>query len=546
MAPKPSLLERLWFTSAKQLFQLRRKPGRLNFNEGYPASEHKELIKIEDPKNIFPKDQKYQLLNTETGKLEDAPPNHQLQKGDICVIKIPTEQQNSRSTTTTGKADNTNLRIRFIEHIPPQIEGHTNIQGAILNTHGINSNLSISSERTKHAAILRHNAANPKNQQMFISYDPPGYGLSGEAKIAMTQNKGHKLEELTIGSMSLMAHYTSAKAKEASANQDIGLSIHTHSMSTGVATSLVSDVFEGKEKSYCGVKVPSKESLNLTSLSIDSPYTSFQEVVTDSSKGIIPKAAYNKLGLPDLDNVTKMENLAQNAPKGFKIDIEQPRAKGGELSALVGSGDGIMKHKYAEKIAAAAVRGINKNPNYTNTDKEGAVTLCLINEATHHGKTAQRFGTTSEITVGEKIKTHSKVKSFINSLTGKSRTSNISPVKLHDTLQTNTDYKKLKDDFDKASRSEQEHKYTSASQQRLNRLFSPDDTQNKHEGVKQDNTKVLNVISHESTMLRQALTDRVEHPENYSAITAMRANIKKYDDIASKVSAKVDKRVQGR
>ena len=543
---KVSIREKASFSFASLLFQMRRRSGRLPFDQGYPLSEHKELIKVEDPKGlILAKGQKIQILDPKTGVLTDIKDNHpmgfstkktknsytpyegyQIKTGDVVVITIPEGKKNKRSTTIDGKTDNKNLRIRFIEHIPPQISGTTEIKGAILNTHGINSNLSISSERAKHSEVLRHNAATPQNQQMFVSYDPPGYGLSGAAKSSMAKNEGHRLEELMKGSMNLMAIYTSAKAKEASKKQDIGLSIHTHSMSTGVATGLLADVFDPNQerKSYCGVGVPTKDSLKITSLSIDSPYTSFENVVKDTTKGLMPGKLYEGFGLPDLDNVKNVEKLAVHAPKGFKIDIEQPRATGGELSALVGKGDGIMRHSYAEKIAAAAFRGIEKNPDYD--DKKGAVTLYLINEATHHGKTAQRFGTTSKLEVGEEIQSHGKITSSL----GLKHSHPTEKLVLKGGLEKTSEYSEIyKDRFDEALKTSQDHKYTSAYAQRLQRLLVSNE-------VSQD---TLTVRSHESVMLQQ-----LNRPLNEKYQKTVETNIAKYDKVAKKVEESIKKRIE--
>jgi hypothetical protein len=487
------------FALAKKLFQMRRTSGRMKFDEGYAGCKHKELVKVEEPEGLtIQAGQTARLFNPSSGEFTDLKPGNMVKKGEIFVIDIPKGQQNKRSKVN-GVTDSKNIRIRFVEHVPPQILGTTTITGAILNTHGVNSNLSISSERRKYSDVLRHNITHPHEQKIFVSYDPPGYGLSGDAKMSMAQNEGHRLEEITIGSMNLMALYTSAISKEKS-GQDIGLSIHAHSRSTGEATELVSKIFSPEaDQKLCGIPIPKKDQIKINSLLLEAPYTSFQQVVKDTSKGIFKKWLYNKLHLPQLNTVESARSLAQNAPEGFKLNIIQHRATGGELSALVGPGDGIMKHDYAYKIAAAAVNGFQNN-NTKNVKRNGAVNLITVENTTHHGKTAQRFGKTNIDEVGEEIFSHSKLKELTSNiakfLTGSQlRHANKRPeLELSEPLKYNQEYSEICEAFNKEE--SQDHKYTSVY---LSGLKQKVESQN-----------ILNVVSHEEEMLKHVGTAKAE------------------------------------
>ena len=138
--------KKIYFKFAKKLFQLRRSTEGLNFNEGYADADHKELVKVETSTGLILSDEESktaQILNPSTGKLEKLESNRPIKQGEIVILNILNYARNERGKVN-GKLDRTNIRIRFIEHIPHQIKGATNITGAILNIHGINSNLSMS------------------------------------------------------------------------------------------------------------------------------------------------------------------------------------------------------------------------------------------------------------------------------------------------------------------------------------------------------------------------------------------------------------------
>lgn len=544
----PAIGKKTSFKFAKKLFQLRRHPGCLNFDDGYPGADHKELVKVENSTGLVLTDEEFKaayLLNPSTGKLEQLLHGRPIKQGEIIILNILKDAQNKRGKVS-GKIDKTNIRVRFIEHIPPQIEGVTNITGAILSAPGINSNLSDSSERAKYAAALRHNCAHPENQQLFVSYDPPGCGLSGTAKIEMTQNEGRRLEELMIGAMNLMAIYTSSKARSVSLEEDINLSIHAHSISTGFATALGADVFEGEKRSYCGVFVPGRNLLNLKSISLDSPFTNFQEVSQDTIEGLFRKSLYNKLGLLQIDTIKKMQILAMNIPTGFKVDLIQPRAMSEGSLQSVHDRDASMYHRYAEKVAAAAINGIQNNEHYNNDEKEGIVTLYLVNEAIHHDNRSKRFGTNDGNKIGEEGKSHSKSSqvsyNFFDGL--KKATADIlgdgsiiTKLLAKAAGQDSSQVEDLGDD----SQNDQYHKYASVYDERIKRLINPvgytdenHSTNRSPGGQITASEKILNLYSHEAVLLsRLYQKDKSDFviPKYY----------KIYQDIAQKVKASVDK-----
>ena len=530
--------KKISFKFAKKLFQLRRSTEGLNFNEGYADADHKELVKVETSTGLILSDEESktaQILNPSTGKLEKLESNRPIKQGEIVILNILNYARNERGKVN-GKLDRTNIRIRFIEHIPHQIKGATNITGAILNIHGINSNLSMSAERAKYAAIIRHNLIHPGSQQLFISYDPPGYGLSGYAKIEMTQNEGYRLEELMIASMSLMAIYTSSKAREVSLEEDVGLSIHAHSISSAVATTLAADVFEGEKRSYSGVFVPGRNLLNLKSISLDSPYINFYDTYEDTEHALFRNFLYNKLGMPRIDTIKKMQTLAMNIPVGFKIDIIQMRTIGEEFRR-------DASNRYAEKVAAAAIHGIQNNEHYNNDGKEGIVTLYLVNEATQHGNTAKRFGTNDENKVNEKGQSHNKASyNFFDGLKKASADilgdgSIITKLLEKAAGQDATEIRDLGDD----SKNEQCHKYASVYDERIKRLIDSVGYTNENHSTNRSpggqvtaSEKILNLYSHEAVLLARlykADKGNILIPRYY----------KIYQDIAQKVKGNVDK-----